>query len=140
MLTLFGDADSVKFPTTVTASVIFVELVRLPEVPVIVRVTVPVAAALVAIRVKTLDVVAGFGLKEAVTPLGSPETDNPTWPPKPFSSLMEIVLVTLVPTVRLKLGGALSVKPGVVFGQLLTRFVMLILPRPVAKSHPAPVP
>ena len=39
MLTLLGDAERGQFPTTVTASVIVVEFVRLPEVPVTVRVT-----------------------------------------------------------------------------------------------------
>jgi hypothetical protein len=51
------------------------------------------------------------------------------------------VLVTLVPWVRLKLpGDAESVKPGAVLGQLLTRFAALMLPIPVAKSHPTFVP
>lgn len=84
MLTLLGDAERVKFPTTVTASVIVVEFVRLPEVPVSFRVTLPVAAVLVAVRVRTLEVVAGFGLNDAVTPAGNPDTDKPTLLPKPF--------------------------------------------------------
>jgi len=84
MLTVVGDADREKFPTTVTASVIVVEFVRLPEVPVIVRVALPVVAELVAVRVRTLEVVAGFGLNDAVTPAGRPDTDKPTLPPKPF--------------------------------------------------------
>lgn len=116
------------------------ELVMLPEVPVSVSVAVPVAAVLVAVRVRTLEVVAGFGLNDAVTPAGRPETDKPTLPPKPFCSLMVTVPVTLVPSVRVKVGGAKSVKPGVVFGQPLTRFAALILPRPVAKSQPTFVP
>ena len=140
MLTLLGDAERVKFPTTVTARVIVVEFDKLPEVPVIVSVTFPVAAVLVAVRVKTLDVVAGFGLNDAVTPAGRPDTDKPTLPPNPFCSLMVIVVVTLVPSVSVKVGGPESVKPGVVFGQLLTRLVALMLPMPVAKSHPRPVP
>jgi hypothetical protein len=62
-----------------------VELVRLPEVPVTVRATAPVAAVLVAVRVSVLEVVAaGFGLNEAVTPLGRPERDKLTLPLKPF--------------------------------------------------------
>jgi hypothetical protein len=140
ILTLLGDADREKFPTTVTASVMVVELVRLPEVPVIVRVVLPVVAVLVAVRVRTLEVVAGFGLNDAVTPAGRPDADKLTLPPKPFCSLMVIVVVTLVPAVSVKVGGAESVKPGVVFGQLLTRFAALMLPMPVAKSHPTPVP
>jgi len=84
-LTLLGDAVSAKFPTTVTTRVIVVEFVRLPEVPVIVTLTVPVLAVLLAVRVRRLEVVAGFGLNEALTPLGRPETDKPTLPPKPFN-------------------------------------------------------
>lgn len=84
MLTVVGDADREKFPMTVTASVIVVEFVRLPEVPVIVRVALPVVAELVAVRVRTLDVVAGFGLNDAVTPVGRPDADKLTLPPKPF--------------------------------------------------------
>ena len=64
ILRLLGDAESEKFPTTVTASVIVVDLVRLPEIPVTVRVTVPVAAVLVAVSFKVLEAVAGFGLNE----------------------------------------------------------------------------
>ena len=79
-----GDAERAKFPTTVTESVIGVELVRPPEVPVIVTVATPVAAVLLAVRVRTLEVVAGLGLNEAVTPLGKPETDKLILPPKPF--------------------------------------------------------
>ena len=60
------------------------ELARLPEVPVTVRATVPVAAVLVAVRVSVLEVVVGFVLNEAVTPLGRPKTDKLTLPLKPF--------------------------------------------------------
>lgn len=82
---LLGEAESVKFPTTVTVSVMGAELVRLPEVPVSVSVAGPVGAVLLAVRVRTLEVAAGFGLNEAVTPLGSPETDRVTLPLKPFN-------------------------------------------------------
>ena len=60
------------------------ELVRLPEIPVTVRATAPVVAVLVAVRVSVLEVVAGFGLNDAVTPLGRPEADKLTLPLKPF--------------------------------------------------------
>jgi len=49
-----------------------------------VTVEVPVAAVLLAVSVKALVEVAGFGLKEAVTPLGRPEADKLTFPVKPF--------------------------------------------------------
>jgi len=58
--------------------------VKLPEVPVMVTVTVPVVAVLLAVSVKVLVAVAGFGLKDAVTPVGKPEADKLTLPLKPF--------------------------------------------------------
>jgi len=47
-----------------------VEWVKLPEVPVTTTEKVPVVAVLLAARVSVLEVVAGFVLNEAVTPLG----------------------------------------------------------------------
>jgi hypothetical protein len=58
--------------------------VKPPEVPVMVTVTVPVVAVLLAVSVKVLVAVAGFGLKDAVTPVGKPEADKLTLPLKPF--------------------------------------------------------
>ena len=84
---------------------IVVVLVRLPEVPVIVTVTVPVAAVLLAVRVRVLVVVVVLGLNEAVTPAGRPEADKFTLLLKPFSGLMVIVLVPLVPCEIVKLTG-----------------------------------
>jgi hypothetical protein len=141
MLTLPGPAERTKFPTTLTASETVVELVKLPLVPVIVNSTLPVLAVPLAVRVKILEVVMGFGLKDAVTPLGRAETDRLTLPPKPFSSVTPMVVVTLDPWLRLKLfGDAESTKPGAVLGQLLTRLAALMVPIPVAKSHPTFVP
>ena len=57
---------------------------RLPEVPVMVTVDVPVAALPLAVSVRLLVVVAEFGLNDAVTPLGRPEADKLTLPVKPF--------------------------------------------------------
>ncbi len=51
--------------------------VRLPEVPVMLMVNVPVAAVLVAFNVRTLEPVAGLVAKLAVTPLGRPEAASP---------------------------------------------------------------
>ena len=51
--------------------------VRLPDVPVRVKVYCPTAAELLAVSVNTLYPLAevvGFGEKDAVTPLGKPET------------------------------------------------------------------
>ena len=48
--------------------------VRLPEVPVIVSVLLPPLAVLLAVRVSVLAPVVEVGEKEAVTPLGKPDT------------------------------------------------------------------
>jgi hypothetical protein len=58
--------------------------VRLPDVPVIVTVKVPVMAATLALSVNVLAPVVGFGLNDAVTPLGNPEADKLTFPLNPF--------------------------------------------------------
>ncbi len=111
--------------------------VRLPDVPVMVTVAVPMVAALLAVSVNVLAELASAGLNEAVTPLGKPEADNVTLPLKPFKSLTVIVLVPLEPcaTVTL-LGDAESAKLGVDDGQLLTKLAAFMLPIPVAKSQP----
>ncbi len=59
-------------------------LVKLPDVPVMVTMTVPVAAVLVADSVSVLVLVVLLGLNDAVTPLGSPDADKSTFPLKPF--------------------------------------------------------
>jgi hypothetical protein len=56
--------------------------------------------------VNVLVVVAGFGLNDAVTPLGRPEADKPTLPLNPFCGVTVIVLVPLVPCVMLRMLGA----------------------------------
>src|SRR6266446_3939252 len=70
-----------------------------------VTVTVPVVAVLLAVNVKVLVAVAGFGLNDAVTPLGKPEADKLTLPLKPFCGVTVIVLVPLVPCVTVTLPG-----------------------------------
>jgi hypothetical protein len=67
--------------------------VKLPDVPVIVTVNVPDAAVLLAVSVRTLLVVAGFTLKEAVTPDGNPEAARVTLPENPFTGAIAIVLL-----------------------------------------------
>jgi hypothetical protein len=57
---------------------------KLPELPVIVTVTVPVAAVLLAVNVSELVLVVLAGLKDAVTPLGNPVADRLTLPLKPL--------------------------------------------------------
>src|SRR5580704_6369232 len=62
----------------------------------------PVVAVALAVRVSVLDPVVGFGLNDAVTPLGNVEvTDIVTLPVKPPTSVTEIVLVLLLPCATL---------------------------------------
>jgi len=105
--------------------------VKLPELPVMVAVAVPVLAVPLAVRVKVLVAVAGFGLKDAVTPLGKPEADKLTLPLKPFCGETVIVLVPLVPCVMVKLPGeAESVKFGVGTGFTVRETVVLLVTLP----------
>src|SRR6266849_4930431 len=90
-------------PVTVRASVVV--LLKLPEVPVMVTVDVPIVAALPAASVKVLVPVVLAGLKEAVTPVGNPEADKFTVPVKPFCGVSVMVLVPLAPCVTLMLLG-----------------------------------
>src|SRR5207247_2250316 len=89
----------------VTVRVIVVVFVRVPEAPVMVTVTVPVAAVLFAVNLNVLVVVVGFGLKEAVTPLGSVEGDRATLPEKPFCGETVIVLEPLLRSEARRVGG-----------------------------------
>ena len=61
-----------------------VMLLRLPEVPVMVTVAVPVVALLLAARVRVLVLAVLVGLNEAVTPLGRPDAARLTLLLKPF--------------------------------------------------------
>src|SRR5260370_79828 len=82
-------------PVTVRAMVVVA--VRLPEVPVMVTVAVPAVAELLAVSDRTLDVVVLVGLKDAVTPLGSPEAAKLTLPVKPPAGVTVMVLVPAAP-------------------------------------------
>ena len=79
--------------------------VKLPDVPVIVTVDVPVVAVPLAVNVSVLVLVVLLGLNDGVTPLGRPEADKLTLPPKPLCGLTVIVLVPLVPWVIVMLEG-----------------------------------
>jgi hypothetical protein len=58
--------------------------VRFPDVPVRVKGYCPIAVELLAISVKVLLPVVGFGEKDAVTPLGKPETARLILPVNPY--------------------------------------------------------
>jgi hypothetical protein len=68
-----------------------IEAVREPLVPVIVTVADPRLAPLLAVSVNTLVPAVGFGLKDAVTPLGKPEAARVTFPANPDTSLTAMV-------------------------------------------------
>ena len=96
MLTLFGDADRLKSGAAFTVRLTVVVWVRLPEVPVIVTVLVPVAAVVLAVKVRELVLVVEAGEKAAVTPLGRPDAVKATLPVKPFWGVTVIVSGLLV--------------------------------------------
>ena len=79
--------------------------VRLPDLPVIVMVRVPVAAELLAVNVTVLDDVAGFGLNAAVVPLPMPDAERVTLPVKPPDGVIVIVLLPCEPRVMVTLVG-----------------------------------
>ena len=98
----------------VTVRPTVVVCVRLPDTPVIVTVDVPVAAEVLAVRVKVLVEVVGFVLNPEVTPLGRVEVDKVTLPVKPSTEVTVIVLVPLLPcAMHTLVGEADSVKLGV---------------------------
>src|SRR5262249_34833866 len=136
-----GDAKTVKFGGGGTVRVIAIVFVKLPDVPVIVTVTVPVVPVLLAVSLTLRASVAGFGLKDGVTPLGRPDADKLTLPLKTFSGVIVIVVVPLAPCVMVKLlGDAERINLGGAAGQLFTRLAALTVPIPVAKSQPVAVP
>jgi len=110
--------------------------VKLPEVPVMVTVEVPVAAVALAVRVSTLVPLVGFVPNAAVTPLGRPDAASVTLPLNPPRSVTVIVLVPLLPWVIVRLlGETESVKLGVAEpAKALIRFAPFGLPQPVTRS------
>jgi hypothetical protein len=134
-----GDAPIVKLGVdaafTVRARV--VDATRLPDVPVIVTVAFPVVADALAVRVRVLVPLVGFGLNAAVTPLGRPEAVRVTLPANPPASWTVIVLVPPDPPwVMLRLlGESESVKLGdAAPANALIRFCPFGLPHPVTRS------
>lgn len=81
----------------VTVSDTVVDPLSAPEVPFTVTVVVPVEAVLLAVSVSTLEPVAGFVAKAAVTPSGRPAAAKVTPPVNPPTPVTEMVLVPLAP-------------------------------------------
>jgi hypothetical protein len=100
---LAGESAMVKSDgfAEVTVNVRFVVCVRLPLVPVIVMVDVPVAAVELTVSVRELVDVVGLVPKLAVTPAGNPEADRVTLPVKPPEGVTVIVLLPLLPCLML---------------------------------------
>ena len=94
---LLGEADRAKLPCGFTVRESVVVLVRLPDVPVTVRLMVPTEAVPVAERVRRLLDVAGFVPKVAVTPFGKVDAAKFTLLLNPFRELMVIVAEADVP-------------------------------------------
>jgi hypothetical protein len=94
ILRLAGVADKVKFGAPLTAKESIVELLTLPLTPLMVTVKVPMAALVLAVKVKVLVPVVLAGLNDAVTPPGRPEAERLTAPLNPLSGVTVMVLPT----------------------------------------------
>ena len=135
-----GDALTVKVGVAAafTVSDMVVVAVRLPEVPVMVTVAVPVVADELAVRLSVLVLVVGFVPNDAVTPLGRPEAASVTLPENPPTSVTVIVLVPAAPprVIDTLLGEADKVKLGdeELGANRLIRPVVFGLPQPVHRS------
>jgi hypothetical protein len=143
MVTAFGEAERLKLGgVDVTVRLSVVLFVKVPELPLIVTVTVPAAAVALAFRVNVLVEVVGFALKDAVTPLGKPAAESVTLALKPFCGVTVIVLVPLPPCAMFMLAGEEArVKLGLLASdQLFTRLAAFTVPIPVAKSQPVVAP
>ena len=97
-LTAVGFEDNEKFfADGFTVKLIVIVWVKVPEVPVTLTSAVPVAAVPLAVNVNVLAEAVSSGLKEAVTPVGNPETVKATLPLKPVDAAMLMSVVALLP-------------------------------------------
>jgi len=112
-VTLEGAAVKVKLGGALTVRLNVAEQGPLPvAVPVSAMLADPSAAAEVAVNVTTLVVEVLAGLKEAVTPLGSPDAASATFPLKFFDNVTVTVLVAAAPRTTLTpVGAAVNEKP-----------------------------
>ena len=139
MVTVAGDAESVKSAAAVTVRVTLVVWVRAPDFPVIVTVEVPLTAEVLAESVRLLVPVVVDGLNDAVMPLGSPDADRLTVPEKPFSGVIFTAVAPLPPWARVMLeGDAERLKSA---GAAVPARASIMawpagLPQPVTRSYP----
>lgn len=94
ILRLAGEADKLKLGAPLTDKESVVELLTLPLTPLMVTVNVPMAAVVLAVKVKVLVLVALAGLNDALTPPGRPEAERLTAPLNPLSGVTLMVLPT----------------------------------------------
>jgi len=106
ILRLAGVADKLKFGAPLTVRESVVELLTLPLTPWIVTVKVPMAALVLAVKVKALVLLVLAGLNDALTPPGSPEAERLTAPLNPLSGVTVMVLPTCAPCVTPNPAGA----------------------------------
>ena len=106
ILRLAGAADKLKFGAPLTVRESVVELLTLPLTPLMVTVKVPMAALVLAVKVKVLVLEVLAGLNDAVTPPGRPEAERLTAPLNPLSGVTVMVLLTCAPCVTPSPAGA----------------------------------
>lgn len=120
LMTLRALADEVRVKLGVgTVTVMVVEAVSEPDVPVMVTECEPGVAVAPAVSDTVLDVLLLVGLKDAVTPVGRPVAEKPTELEKPFSDATLILEVAALPPIgvetvvvaaeSVKLGGRVTV-------------------------------
>jgi hypothetical protein len=105
----FGEAEKAKFGGSTTVRETVVTCDKLPQVLVMVTLTVPRAAVLLAASMSVLVPVVLLGLNVTVTPLGMPEAARLTLLLKPFTGLTVMMLVPFAPWATLKLLGAAEI-------------------------------
>jgi hypothetical protein len=106
-------------------------VVRLPETPVIVTVVVPIGAVAFAAKVSVLLDATGFGVKEAVTPFGSPEAVRDTFELNPPVGVMVILLDPWLNWAIARLAGLSdSVKEGLPVPVMVRLIVVLCVKLP----------
>jgi len=140
-LSFAGEALSVNVGggVTVSASVVFAEM--LPDVPVTVMVVVPAVTGFAAISVSVPAPFARFAENVAVMPVGSPEAAMVTAPLKPFSGVTAIAVAALPPGPTEMLAGvAEMVKLGAAVMVSAIVVLLLRLPEvPVTVSVETPI-